>query len=727
LAAVRYAWGVSPVTLPGDDFDRPWTYASLVRALIRLAQRIHRVPPIVTDAAIGAGVFAAGLIELLSPTATNRLTQVCLLGMVGLGLLLRRRQFWVAITLVALAQIVALIAEVPFLGGNADYLALMVLIYTVAERRSPIVAALALGAGIAVDYVTLRELGLGPGSLVQDFPLLALAWFVGRSQLRRHANAQELDQLALELREEHDGLARDAVAAERARIVRDLHALVVLGVEEMSLATREAKLQLDADAAQATDAIGAIELTGRDTLMQMRRLLSVLRNVTRDGMGGLVGGAADFHRIRVEKSSGFIARGSVQPESQMIGLERSTTGPGGVGRLKRHPVAQQIERWIAIPRVVDVMVVLFMAALAAQEAATKPFGYFRRPIDIAFGIVVVAILLVRRNFPIVVLLVVASTILVWNRFLSGDPGTADRALLVAVYTVAALRGPRWAALAILVEVGAYTPLLWVPGTCDGPCLIGFSAIFVFAAIAGNAVREGRRLIGQLQEQTEVLRRTRGERVRLAVTDERFRVARDLHDMVAHGVTVMVVQAGAARALARTDPQRARQALIEVDRMGQQALRELGALLDSLRSDPLVEFGPPSPIGQDGVRSLVEEARNAGLQVELLIEGEKPPLDPALEISIYRIVQESLTNVRKHAPGAPTWVTVRHLPDAVEVETADAGSPTGGRTNTEVPGAGQGLIGVAERAALFGGHAEAGPTPEGGFRVQARLPREPVKV
>jgi len=263
----------------------------------------------VIDAAIGAGVFAAGTIELLSSTATRRLPQVALLGIVGLGLLLRRRQFWVAIALVALAQILALVGSLPFLGGNADYLALMILVYTVAERLGAVAASLALAAGIAVDYLTLRELGLGPWSVVQDFPLLALAWFVGRSQHRRQANAHELEHLAEELQVERDRLARAAVAKERARILRDLHVLVVRGVEEMGRATQAAQLELDADTAQATHAISAIELTGRETLVQMRRLLSVLRSGT-----GAVDGAHDLMGSVSRRAPRLSARGSAHPE-----------------------------------------------------------------------------------------------------------------------------------------------------------------------------------------------------------------------------------------------------------------------------------------------------------------------------------------------------------------------------------------------------------------------------
>jgi signal transduction histidine kinase len=258
-------------------------------ALDRLADEIRRAPTLMIDAAIGAGVFAVGTIELLSPTVTSRLAQIGLLGMAGLGLLLRRRWLLIAFSLVTLTQVISLLASIPFLGGNAAYLAEMILVYTVAEHRGSPIAALALAAGIALDYLALRQAGVSPASVIQDFPLLVLAWFTGRSQGRRHANAQELEQLADELAEERDRLTHTAVAAERARIVRDLHALVVLGVEEMRLGAKAAQYRLDADAGLASEAIGAIEATGRDTLVQMRRLLSVLRTRSSPRTSSLAG------------------------------------------------------------------------------------------------------------------------------------------------------------------------------------------------------------------------------------------------------------------------------------------------------------------------------------------------------------------------------------------------------------------------------------------------------
>ena len=171
---------------------------------------------------------------------------------------------------------------------------------------------------------------------------------------------------------------------------------------------------------------------------------------------------------------------------------------------------------------------------------------------------------------------------------------------------------------------------------------------------------------------------------------------------------------------------AREALAAVEQTGRQAIAELDSLLGYQglggvdTSEPLLEPEDPR------VASLVDHAIDTGLRVELLMEGAPGPLDAGLELALYRIVQEALTNVRKHAPGARAWVEVRFSADAVEMEVTDSG-PATEASSRFVPGAGLGLVGIAERAGLFGGDAEAGPTPEGGFRVRARLPRESVLV
>jgi signal transduction histidine kinase len=220
--------------------------------------------------------------------------------------------------------------------------------------------------------------------------------------------------------------------------------------------------------------------------------------------------------------------------------------------------------------------------------------------------------------------------------------------------------------------------------------------------------------------------TREERVRRAVVAERSRIARDVHDMVAHGVTLMVIQAGAARWLFESDPPRAELALGSVERAGDEALRELHALVGSL-GDAADRGHEPLPAGEHlTVRSLVGEAVESRMRVELIVYGEPHRLPAGLEVSLYRIVQEALTNVRKHAPGASTRVVLRYTPEGVEVDVTDAGG-RGALDQPAVPGAGQGLIGIAERAALFGGRAEAGPTGEGGFRVHVSMTEERVLV
>jgi signal transduction histidine kinase len=386
-----------------------------------------------------------------------------------------------------------------------------------------------------------------------------------------------------------------------------------------------------------------------------------------------------------------------------------------------------VRPWVTSPNVADVLVVLLLASLGVWEGW---LGWGPHPVlTVAVLAVEVGTHAFRRAAPVLVLLAVAATMFSLSAFhlpqlgLAWGNTTGDLSLWLAVYTVAALRGPRWAVLAIIVEVATYAPLTRIPNTCDVFCLVGWSGLFVFAAIGGTAVYQGRRLNKALGAQTDLLRRTREERVRLAVSEERTRVARDLHDVVAHGLTVMVVQAGAARALVASNPSKAREALAAVDRAGRDARRELGSLMGSLGSIPL--DGGERPNGEyPSIRSLVHQAVGTGMDIELSLEAEPDSADPGLEISLYRIVQEALTNVCKHAPGARVWIHVRYSSPAVEVEVTDSGSPTEPEEGG-VPGAGQGLIGIRERAALFGGEVETGPMANGGFRMRARLLREPA--
>jgi signal transduction histidine kinase len=292
-------------------------------------------------------------------------------------------------------------------------------------------------------------------------------------------------------------------------------------------------------------------------------------------------------------------------------------------------------------------------------------------------------------------------------------------LLLATYTVAAYKKPGWAIAAVALALFSWSPY---PAKYRCLCLLDIGTLAIFAAAAGVAMQGGRRLNRELEKLLDLLLRTREERARLAVAEERTRVAREMHDVVAHGLTVMVVQAGGARMVVESDPTLSQEMLGDVERMGLEAIRELESLVGTLDpgSHPREE---EVSIEAPDVPALVARLRRSGQTIHLTEEGASVPLDQGLQISLYRIVQEALTNARKHAPGTRAIVAIRYLSQAVEVEItngAAAGAATAG-----VPGAGQGLIGIRERASLLGGTAEAGPIQGGGFRVSASLPLELV--
>ena len=200
-------------------------------------------------------------------------------------------------------------------------------------------------------------------------------------------------------------------------------------------------------------------------------------------------------------------------------------------------------------------------------------------------------------------------------------------------------------------------------------------------------------------------------------DERARIARELHDVIAHSVSVMVVQAGAARTLLNADVDSARGALLAVERSGRHALEEMRRLLGILRQDQRETELMPQP-GLNAVRQLVDQVRAAGLPVKIDIEGEAVPLAPGVDLSAYRILQEALTNAIKHAGPASAEVRVAYRANEVELEVIDDGRGSNGTHQH-----GHGLIGMQERVELYGGRLDTGPNPGGGYRVRAWLPLE----
>jgi signal transduction histidine kinase len=293
-------------------------------------------------------------------------------------------------------------------------------------------------------------------------------------------------------------------------------------------------------------------------------------------------------------------------------------------------------------------------------------------------------------------------------------------ILVYLYTVAA-RCPRRVSLAGLAVTVAVLVLVWLvnPGAVgDGGTVVLDGLIMAAAWWLGDGTRRRQEAIAAAQERAAELEAAREELARRAVTEERLRIARELHDVVAHSMSIIAVQSGVGAHLLDSRPEEARKALAAVEATSRQALVEMRRLLGVLRqeAEPRGSLAPAPGLGE--VEALAAEVARAGVRVEVRIEGTPAALPAGLDLSAYRIVQEALTNVVRHAGPATARVAVRYAPDRVALEVADDGR--GGDPAGQGRG-GHGIAGMRERAALYGGTLEAGPLPGGGFRVAASLP------
>ncbi|MEU6625848.1 sensor histidine kinase [Streptomyces litmocidini] len=317
------------------------------------------------------------------------------------------------------------------------------------------------------------------------------------------------------------------------------------------------------------------------------------------------------------------------------------------------------------------------------------------------------------------------------------PFMADFAMLVIIFTVAAHDGPRWASrLALIGGLSASTlsQLRWpMEGTGSDAAKVFFTIImtvpFALAWVLGDSLRTRRAYFAQLEERASRLEQEREAQAKVAVAAERARIARELHDVVAHNVSVMVVQADGAAYVMDSSPETAKQALETISTTGRQALAEMRRLLGILRTGEHQEAGEYVP--QPDVRQiedLVEQVRGAGLTVDFAIEGSPRPLPSGVELTAYRIVQEALTNTRKHGgPDAGASVRLVYFDDGLGllVEDDGRGAPQEMYEDGGADGRGHGLIGMRERVGMVGGTLDAGPRPGGGFRISALLPLKPA--
>jgi len=381
------------------------------------------------------------------------------------------------------------------------------------------------------------------------------------------------------------------------------------------------------------------------------------------------------------------------------------------------PGAGAARRWA-----VDAGIAAAVTALqvAGTYGAARHYHGGVAPSPLEYAVVAAAglALVARRRFPVGVLAVTgALSVGYWA--LAGLPSPIFLCDIVALVTVVLARKRAAAVLALLAYYAGYQWLPVLIGARPAP-----SALAAVLAAAGLALLLGAAELLRLRGQhAAALARSRQDQARRQASEERLRIARDLHDVVAHNISVINVQANTALHLIDRQPERAAAALAAIHEVSKQALAELRSVLGILRQDGAGAPRAPSP-GLGRLADLAGSAAAAGLAVRIERAGPERPLPAEVDVAAYRIVQEALTNSARHAPGSTATVSVRYAGDDVVVQVDDDGAATGAaraaRPGTEGSG-GNGIAGMTERAQALGGSLAARPRPGGGFRVRARLP------
>jgi signal transduction histidine kinase len=354
------------------------------------------------------------------------------------------------------------------------------------------------------------------------------------------------------------------------------------------------------------------------------------------------------------------------------------------------PGAPPTTLWIAIPTV-GVLVLLLLARRRFPFAA--PAGYWLLAVAISFG----------------------------DGVLLAFVGSLSIVGLASAFLLGNLRNPLKAGAGlIIVLVGIVIVVYNIPGETASD-LVFIPLRFVVAWVAGYALRERAEQAEAAEMRAALAERERDAAARIAVAEERARIARELHDIVAHAMSVMVLQVGAVRHKLPQGLEEDRDALGRVERAGRRALAEMRRLLGAMRRDGDGLELAPQP-GLDGLDSLLDDVGRAGLPAQLHVEGDPFELPRAIDLSAYRIVQEGLTNSLKHAHATRADVTVRYRDDELGIEVVDDGS---GVATSD--GLGHGLVGIRERVKIYGGDMNAGTPPEGGFVLSARLPIDRYRV
>ncbi|HWD50772.1 MAG TPA: histidine kinase [Acidimicrobiales bacterium] len=396
---------------------------------------------------------------------------------------------------------------------------------------------------------------------------------------------------------------------------------------------------------------------------------------------------------------------------------RARWGPGAW--VHRHPT-------IADGGLAAVLLVVFLASFGVGRSS---------PGAVFVSVVSLAAITWRRQFPLEVFIISGAAVFAGMNT-GGMSPVSPIGALIALYTVSSLCDRRWSIGAGIVSwlvVVSAALLRDRPVSLSLQALVAPLALIAATWLIGDNLRVRRAYVAQLEERAERLETEREAETRRAADSERARIARELHDVVAHHVSVIAVQAGAARMVAESSstssgvPQSTSDNMLaSIEVTARQALAELRRALGVLRKGEDRPDHTPQP-GLDQLDSLIDQVRVAGTPVEMTVSGQVPEaLSPGVNLSAYRIVQEALTNVLKHGGGAPARVAMRFTDDGLDLSVTDSGpniplAASGGRTPPAQLGGGQGIIGMRERVAIFGGDLQAGPLPGGGYEVRAHIP------
>jgi signal transduction histidine kinase len=619
------------------------------------------------DVLIAIVLFALAALEVI--VAGGTAAGLLLAAIFTLPVALRRR-----LPAAAVAGLVATPLVGHALGDPWDSMpisfavALLIVEFSVAAYGAP---ATAVGGGLlAFAAAALGDVWLDQGQteLGVMAALAAGPWLAGWFARPLQREARELAALADRLEREREARTRLAVADERARLARELHDAVAHSVSAMMLQAAAAETVLTSSPADASSALRTVQELGRESIAELRRMLAILRT------------------------------------------PGDAPAPEPVPERRRAPRRR--------PARYDLVLALACFAVAEWVALTEFVWTDSRLPGVLLMAAATLPLAIRRRFPLAVLAVATAAVALHQHLLDPVLVSPVAAIpgLIALYTVGAHSTPLRAAAGTAgaaVTFAVVDAAVWDEGLAW--FLLVYTLIGGSFALSGHAVARHRRNAEELYTLTERLRREGDALARLAVVDERTRVARELHDTIANGVSVMVLQAGAAEQVLPAMPEQAREAAHAIQETGRSVHEELAALLGLLRTDEEDSPRAPQP-GLEHLDALIGRMRQAGLPVVLRVDGQPAGLAPGVDASAYRVIQEALTNALKHG-GDATEVTVSYEPAAIGLEVRSDGDPV-----DEGP-PGHGLIGMRERVELYGGELRAGPEPGGGFAVRASLPLE----